>query len=397
MYAEAGKSRFPDGVAASASVLDLPIARAEVSAIERWFADAGVPPELDLARSGAPARTMAEILDAAGSKAAEEYLAMSLDYGPGTGSPRLRQAIAASSGVDVDDVLVTNGAIEALLLVCAATVEAGKAIAVATPGYEGLLRAAQASGAVVRPITVWRPGRQRLDLDETTKLELRHHTAIVLNSPHNPTGLRFDPDELADLARRCASAGTYLVIDQVSLGTLDPEGAEIWMAGLRQLANVVWVGDVSKALGLGGLRVGWCTTSSSVLRARIAALRDVSSLSNATPAQHLAALALEHQERLSVTETARANVTQLGALLASLEGSEWVPPVDGLVTFPRLPLPCPSLEFAARLRRRRGVLVAPGAFFGQDMHLRLGLGLARRLFRRAVDEVHEAVTSGLSR
>lgn len=369
----------------------LGIAGARASAIERWFAAVGPPPRLDLARSGAPARSVGDLLSCASVRDTEEYLTMSLDYGPGIGSERLRHAIAARLGAADDDVVVTHGALEGLLLACAATVGARRAVAVAAPGYDGLFRSAEAAGAVVRRVRAWRPGDDRLDLGVLASLDLTRFAAVIVNTPHNPTGACVDGAELGMLAERCEQARTALIVDQVSLATLDPaaRSAGRMLGGLA--GSLIQVGDVSKSLGLGGLRVGWCVTSDRAWRQRIAALRDVTSLANAAPSQLLAAVALEHHERLSSSRLARANCGRLEALIARLPGAAWVRPADGLVAFPRLPLPWPSPVFAGRLRAAHAVSVTPGAFFGHDRHLRIGLGLPEEDFADALGRLSQAL------
>ena len=159
---------------------------------------------------------------------------------------------------------------------------------------------------------------------------------------------------------------------------------------------VVQVGDVSKAFGLGGLRVGWCAVPQPARRARIAELRDVTSLANSAPSQHLAAIALENSEALSVAQRARSNLERLCALLEGFVPSGgWSMPIDGLVAFPAFPLTVSARVFADRLRERFGVAVTPGSFFGFDRHLRVGLGLAPALFGEALDRLVCALDAGV--
>jgi aspartate/methionine/tyrosine aminotransferase len=354
----------------------------------------GQPARFDLARSGAPARSVGELLALAGPAAAEEYLGMSLDYGAGVGSDRLREAIAATCNSAPSDVVVTHGAVEALLLACGAAIGERRDIAVACPAYEGLSRSVEAAGASARRVSVWEPTSTHLDLGVLLELELTRYAAVVVNSPHNPTGLRAGRAELQALAMRCSESGTVLIVDEVSLGTLDPQAAGFSPATVGEA--VVLVGDVSKAFGLGGLRVGWCITSCPVRRARIAELRDLTSLSNSTPGQFLAALALEHRERLSVSDLARANLEHLGRWMASIPGSRWVAPSDGLVAFCGLPFVSSSLSFAKRLSDTQEVSVTPGAFFGHDDHLRIGLGVPEADFAEGLRRLAEATDAGSS-
>jgi aspartate/methionine/tyrosine aminotransferase len=370
------------------------IAGVQRSQLERWFSSCGRPPRLDLARSGAPGLTARQILGLAAPDDVEAYLDMSLDYGPGVGTERLRTAAAAVAGCSPEDVIITHGAIEALLLACAASLESRTTVAVASPGYEGLFRAVEAAGGVVQRVPVWSPGASGLDLARLLDLDLARYGAVVVNSPHNPTGLTAAVRDLADLAERCVAASTTLIVDQVSLGTLDPCARSVLRHAPASPA-VVQVGDVSKAFGLGGLRVGWCAVPEPARRARIAELRDVTSLANSAPSQHLAAIALENGTALSAAPTAQSNLERLCALTETLAPSDrWSTPADGLVAFPPLPLVISARVFADRLRERFGVAVTPGSFFGYDRHLRVGLGLAPALFEEALDRLVCALDAG---
>lgn len=316
--------------------------------LERWFAAAGHPVRLDMARSGAAA----------------------------------------------SDVVVTHGAIEALLLACGTAIGERQVVAVASPAYEGMFLAVEAMGGSAQPVPVWKPGMPRLDLCPLAHLDLRKYAAVMVNSPHNPTGLRADALELDYLAYRCLRAGATLIVDEVSIGTLDPGAVSFRSSRAGESEAVMLIGDVSKAFGLGGLRVGWCATTCPRRRQRLVTLRDVTSLGNSAPSQYLAALALENRARLSVSEMAQANRDRLGVWLASMPGSSWIAPTDGLVAFPGLALPLPSLAFAERLRAKRRVSVTPGGFFGHDGHLRVGLGLLEGAFAEGLARVAEAMHEG---
>jgi aspartate/methionine/tyrosine aminotransferase len=373
--------------------LGLDLGRARASGIERWFSVNGRPAPFDLARSGAPALTVGDLLARASPADITEYLGMPLDYGPGTGSERLRHAVAQAVGATAEEVIITHGAIEALLLAFAASIGRRRAVAVATPGYEGLVRAVEAAGGHAHPVAVWAPGRDELDLAPLADLDLRSFAAVVVNSPHNPTGLRAAAVELEDLARRCEAAGTVFVVDQVSLGTLDPGATGVTRTLPDDVSSVVEIGDVSKALGLGGLRVGWCVTRCPRRRRRIAALRDVTSLANSGPSQLLGALAIENRHQFSIAIVASANVERLRTAVTSIPGVTWTEPEDGLVTFPALPLHCSSLGFAEQLCHTEGVSVTPGSFFGHEHHLRIGLGLDPQLFAEGVERLVSALTA----
>ena len=353
------------------------LGRAGEVGLERWFAAQGAPPRIDLARSGAAPLSVGGLLALAGAGAVEEYLGLSLEYGDGRGGERLRAAVAAAGAARRPaEVVVTQGAVEAMLLACAAVAGPGDTVVVGTPAYGGMLRAPEAAGASVVAVPVWRPGSARLDLGPLLDGLPAGTRAVLVNSPHNPTGAVVDPAELDALAARCAAAGAVLVVDEVARGTLDPAAPSLTTSAAFATGAVVAIGDVSKAFGLGGLRVGWLSSARPALLDRVAALKDLTTLGTPGPSELLAALALEHRGALAprVAAIAGANLDLLAGWTAGIPGAELTPPRDGLVAFPRLPDSIAAPSRLERLRRAAGVAAVPGALFGVPGRVRLALG-----------------------
>ena len=371
-----------------------PLQAPRTAGLERWFAQQGSPPLLDLGRSGAPGLSARDVLDLAGA-GAEVLLDVSLDYDDGAGRPGLRAAVAASGAArHAAEVLVTNGAVEALLLCCAAIGVHGRPVLVATPSYEALMRTPAALGAAVERIDVWRPGRDLLDLDPLIARVRPGVAAVLVNTPANPSGAVADGEQLATLAARCAATGATLVVDEVAVNTLDASARSVtaapWFAG----AAAVAIGDASKQCGLGGLRCGWLTTASTALLGAAAALKDLTTLGNAAPAELLAQLALEHRERIvaAVRDAARRNLATLSSWIAGRGDAALTPPRDGLVALAFLP-ELATARAAECLRREHGVALVPGELLGIAGHVRLGLGLAPERFAEALGRLDAGIRS----
>jgi aspartate/methionine/tyrosine aminotransferase len=364
-------------------------------ALERWFAAQGTPPPVDMARSGAPDLTTADLLRAAGEEAIDEYLRLPLGYGDPAGTHRLRNAIvAAGHARAVDEVVVTAGAAEALLLATAAVARHGEPIAVGLPAHGGLVAAVEASGGDALPVDVWRPGTSRLDLSGLRAAIVEERVrSVVLNTPHNPTGAVACADELAGLASLCGERGGRVVVDEVAVSTLDLGARGASACPHFGGGSVVAVGDVSKSLGLGGLRIGWLTCADPELLRRVAALKDLTTLALPAPSQLLAALALEHRDRFRphIAATARANRDHLVRWAAATEGIVLTPPADGLVAFPGVAHRHDTADLARCLRARARVGVTPGALFGVHGHVRLGLGVIPHLFAAGLDALSGAL------
>ncbi|GAC1344426.1 MAG: pyridoxal phosphate-dependent aminotransferase [Candidatus Dormibacteria bacterium] len=349
--------------------------------IERWFAAQGRPPALDLARSGAPRLTTADLLEL-DPLSVHEYLRLPLDYGAGEGEQRLREAVVAAGGArSAAEVVITHGAAEALLLACAITLAPGDHALVATPAYGGLSAAPAAVGALVREIPVWRSGDALVDVDGLHERLDDRPAAVLVNRPHNPTGGVLDAANLELLARAAAHRGSHLIVDEVARGTLAGALPSASASPAFGAGHLIVCGDLSKALGLGGLRIGWLTCADRGVLRRAAALKDLTSLGNAAPSQLLGAIALENHHALlgRVRAVAGHNLGLLAATVVEL-GGELPWPRDGLVAFPALPLGLPSIEFAHRLRDEAGVAVVPGALFGHEGRLRIGIGAPREEF-----------------
>lgn len=323
--------------------------------------------------------TVAELLAATGESHAD-LLAMSLDYGAGRGGDRLIAAVQRNLGTRQAEVVITTGAVEALLLLCIATADGGEVL-VATPAYGALLHAPASAGRTVRTVPVWDPGGG-LCLDRLVPAISDGTSLVVINIPHNPSGSRASLPELDDLAAYCARRGALLVVDEVARGTLDPTAPSAVHSTSFGEGRTVVVGDVSKSLGLGGLRIGWLCTADPELAAAVAAAKDGTTVASCTLSEHVAAVALEHAPQLltRITAAARANLATLMQCVARWPGcSLFGPPDDGLVAFPALYAPGGTGSLLARLRDNDVGLV-PGALFGEPGHARLGLGAPPSLF-----------------
>ena len=365
-----------------------------LASLDRWFAQQGRPQPIDLARSGASSLTVAQLLALTGETAGD-FLSLSLDYGAGRGGSRLLAAVRSSLGATSDtEVVIAGGAVEALLLLCIATAARGDVL-VGTPSYGALLSAPAAAGRPVRMVSTWNPV-VGLHYENLAAAITPSTGLVVVNTPHNPTGAQASPAELDVLAERCAHHGALLVVDEVARGTLDPEApSAVHSRGFANGTTIV-IGDVSKSLGLGGLRIGWLALADAALAAAVAAAKDGTTVASCSLSEHLAALALEHAPALlePITSAARTNRAELVGLLdARGDSPRWTPPTDGLVAFPALSTR-DGVEHLVATLRRLGVGVVPGSLFGEPDRVRIGLGGATGLFSEGLRRLERALDGG---
>lgn len=341
--------------------------------LERWQSIHEHHTGINLTESGAHPLRVGE-LAAGGDR--DALLGQTLEYTQTNGTELLRERIAALyDGASPANVLVTNGSAEANLLACWHLIEPGDEAVVVHPVYMQIPGLIRSFGATVRE--VWLepgPSRWRLDLDAVRRAVGPRTRFIAVCNPNNPTGARLDGAAVAGLRRIAADQGCWLLADEVYRGAeLDGRDTPSAWGGERVLVT----GGLSKAYGLPGLRIGWLAGPAGLIDA-LWARRDYTSIAPGAVNDLLARLALEPGRRVRLLERTRRILLENQALVAEwaagLPAVRQIPPEAGGVALIRYSGARPSAELAERLRADHGVLVVPGAHFGLEHHLRIGIG-----------------------
>jgi aspartate/methionine/tyrosine aminotransferase len=197
------------------------------------------------------------------AKAAEALISGSNQYAPMPGLTELRRAIAdhyrAHQGLEaeLDGIVVTSGATEALAAALMALIEPGDEVLLFQPLYDAYLPLVLRAGGVPRFVRLtppdWRIGREALAEAFTAKTKL-----VVFNNPHNPSSRVFGADELADLAEACVRHDAIALSDEVWEHVVFDGGAHIKLSSLPGMAErTVKVGSAGKIFSLTGWKVGW--------------------------------------------------------------------------------------------------------------------------------------------
>lgn len=321
---------------------------------------------------------MRDLLALADDDARRRWEALTLGYTEAPGLPALREAIAARyEQLGADDVIVTAGAEEGILLTMHALLAPGDHAMVVTPAYQSLHEVARAAGASVTEVPL-DPRDWSLDPDRVRDAVTARTRVIVVNAPHSPTGSLPSREVAHALVELAEERGIVLFSDEVYRGLeLDP--ASRLPAAADRSARAVSLGVMSKAYGLAGLRIGWVATRNATLLRRVAALKDYTSICNAAPSEVLALVALRAHDRVLERgmTIVRANLARLDEFFARhADRLSWVRPNAGSVGFPGL-RDGDAGAFAEALVRDTGVLLLPGALFGADpAHFRIGFGRA---------------------
>ena len=295
-------------------------------------------------------------------------------YPPNNGFPWLREAICAweaERGVSLSpaNVIVTDGATEALFCAITALLNPGDEVVIPTPAfllYDSLVRLAR--GVPVALDTT--PNDFQIDPQELSRAITPRTKAIVITSPNNPTGCVLDRRSMDAVADAARTRGVYVICDDVYGELCYEPGYRRFSALYPELAEQTIVANsFSKPWAMTGWRLGWLAAATPVI-AEIAKAHQylVSSAVSFEMDAAARALTVDPTPMLKVYRARRERV--LEALNAM--GLDVVEPVGAFYTFPSIKkFGLTSEDFCIKAIREANVALVPGDCFGTEGHIRL--------------------------
>ena len=187
-------------------------------------------------------------------------------YPPGPGVPELREAIAGHQrrfyGIALDpesEVLVTTGATEAIAAALLALCEPGDEVVTFEPYYDSYGACIAMAGATRRPVTLRPPGFE-LDPEALAAAFSPRTRAVLLNTPHNPTGKVFTRAELELVAEHCRDRDVLAITDEVYEHLTFDGRPHVPLATLPGMAErTLTISSAGKTFSVTGWKIGWAT------------------------------------------------------------------------------------------------------------------------------------------
>jgi len=217
------------------------------------------------------------------------------------GAPSLRQALAQKferyNGVSVDpetEITVCCGSTEAMIAALLAVTNPGDEVIIPEPFYENYGPDVALCEATPRYLT-HRPPSWSFDPDELRGLFNAHTKAIIVTTPHNPTGKVYTREELNLIAGLCQEHDCLAITDEIYEHILYDGAKHISLASLPGMKErTVTISGISKTYALTGWRVGWCIAPPAISNA-IRKVHDFLTVGAAAPLQQgaVAGLCLE--------------------------------------------------------------------------------------------------------
>ena len=325
-------------------------------------------------------------------------------YTPAAGLPELREAIAEKlarvNGLPyrAENVLVTVGAKHAIFLALQALCNPGDRVLIPAPYWVSY--ADQASLVDAEPVIL--PTREEDGFKlrpEVLSEAVQGARVLILNSPHNPTGAVYTPEELAALGEVLAEApGCWVISDEIyepfvydgarneSLLRLKPELQE----------RAVVINGFSKAYAMTGWRLGYAAGPQPL----VAAMTTLQShaTSNATTFAQVAAIEALQGSQASVETMVRTFRERRDLLLAGLRrlpGLSCPTPQGAFYLFPKVSglfgrtwrgqVIQSSQQLAELLLERAATATVPGTAFGTEGYLRLSYAASTERLAEALD------------
>jgi len=186
-------------------------------------------------------------------------------YAPSTGVPGLRDALATrytrTTGrrIDAEQIMCFPGTQTALYVVLRAIVGPGDHVLVGDPMYATYEPVIASCGGTVRPVVLRPENGFRIDVADLEANITPRTRAILLNTPHNPTGATLTAADVEAISRLALEHDLWLVSDEV-YEELIFAGTSFYspLARLEVADRVVVVNSISKSHAAPGLRSGWC-------------------------------------------------------------------------------------------------------------------------------------------
>ena len=297
-------------------------------------------------------------------------------YAPMPGVPELREALATKIerlyGRRYDaasEILVTAGATEALFSTLTALVHAGDEVLLFQPAYDSYLPAIQLSGGVPRFVTMRAPD-YRIDWDAVRAALSPRTRLILINSPHNPSGMVLTEDDIRQLQWIMGQTDALLVSDEVYEHIVFDGARHESLARYPDLAErAVIISSFGKTYHTTGWKVGYVAAPQPLL-AEVQRVHQFVTFSVSTPVQHAYA---EFVTRDPLCEPLAAFYQRKRDLFLSLiAGSRLAPLACRGTYFQMLDYSAISTDaddvFARRLIQEHGVAAIPTSAFLQDVN-----------------------------
>jgi len=336
-------------------------------------------------------------------------------YSPTPGLPALRSAVAAKTArdsgftVDAAQVLVTNGGKQAVYQAFATLLDPGDEVLLPAPFWTTYPEAITLAGGVPVPVVADESSGYLVSVEQLDAATTARTKVLLFNSPSNPTGAVFPPDQVEAIGRWAADRGIWVITDEI-YEHLTYDGAQhvSMPVVVPELADrCIVLNGVAKTYAMTGWRVGWMIGPTDVIKAatnlqshltsnvdNVAQVAATAAVSGSLDAVAMMRSAFDRRRRTMVD------------LLSAIPGVTCPVPQGAFYAYPSVAglvgkdfggvRPGSSAELAALALERAEVAVVPGEAFGTPGYFRLSYALGDADLVTGVNRLGEFLSTATS-
>lgn len=333
-------------------------------------------------------------------------------YTAAAGIPELRKAIAAKlkkeNGLKYtpEQVIVNIGAKHSVYESMQAVLDPGDEVILPTPYWVTYTETIKLAGAIPKIVKTEKVNSYKITPQQLKEAITEKTAMFLINSPNNPGGFTYTPEELADIAKVLEGTNIYVLSDEIYEKLIYGDTKFVSFASLSDDAynRTITINGLSKAFSMTGWRLGYAAGPLEVIRA-MGRLQSHTTSNPVTFGQEAAIVAFNDSE--NIVEKRRIEFEKRGKYMVQrlngIEGVTCCEPTGAFYCFPDVSGHYGriindveingSMDFAKALLEQANVALVPGLPFGCDNNVRLSFACSLEQITKGLDRLEQWLSS----
>lgn len=311
-------------------------------------------------------------------------------YTPNKGVMQLREALVKKlkkeNGIktDIEEIIITSGGSEALLLAILAIVNPNDEVLIPDPGFVSYKPLVRIAGGIPVSIPIKEENEFVFNLEDIRKKTTEKTKIIVINSPSNPTGAVFSKDIVRGIAELCEKHDLSVVSDEV-YEKIIYEGKHYSIG--KYTDKAITVNGFSKSYAMTGLRLGYVQAKLEVVEEMLK-IHQYIQASTCSLSQRAALAALQTSEKFveNMVKTFKIRRDLIVELLNEIDDVNCLKPQGAFYVFPNFSKHGKSGRLVINFLKDAKVVVTPGTAFGD-----YGEGYIRFSYATSANKITEGI------